>query len=769
MKKASLFLLFAVLTALSLRADLLWQDATNYPYTDGLIAGQGQWFRYSGTNNDAFVTNNVLLLNATNKDAVGAPTNGWVNPGTITWVSFNVNVSQPPASSGYFCELRDGAGNSVCHLYDTTAGTVVPGTYRLGIANFGNNFNTYPLDLSTGVTYTVVLAYDTQVGSPTEGANLMINPSFQDYNNLINGVGAAGGTGQGFAYGTDTTGNTNLLNINVSYVGFSPYVNGGISNVLAGTDFTNVVTTNLPVIGIQPQPGTYYSGNPLTLSVVASGVDLQYQWYKDSTPLSDDGLNISGSATSALTISSLDATNGGSYSVTVTDAYGNQASTVPALESIITTATPPFFPTNVVALNVTNNLFTTASISDGALGTGPLSYQWYFAPTNTPNTFTAVSGQNSSTFSAVLNDYTYQGNYYVQVSSSLGSANGPTNSLTIIAPLQASISQLHNLMVAQLPQILANKGGLVPINTNQNVVVSGYVTTYGGFGNPTSGTTDYDEFFIQDTNGYGIEVFLVYSTTGGGKFMNTNFPPVGSYVTVTGFVEVYSSTLEILPANRNAIQINSNAPPFALQPRLCNDIYYDLSTNAYGTNFILLQGSLVSFTNVVFYKYKNPLTNGSPPAATFFSNSFTSLYLDIGGTNVSGSNTMACFQFGYNYGNPSLPNYVTNEFALKRIPTNCYQLTGVLTPFGGAGELLPSRLADYVTNPPAISARMARSKNVSTVSLTASPGSTYSVYAATNVTGPWTRRTYGLGYYPANASFTESNSAAAGYYKITSP
>jgi hypothetical protein len=757
MIKTLVSVLASALMAVSLQASVLWQDSTNYPYADGNLEGQGQWYAYAtktGSTNalDAFVTNNVLFLSTAGKDSVGTPTNGWVNPGTLTFASFTINVSQPPQSAGYFCEFRDAAGNSVCHLYNSTQNTTVPGTYRFGIGNFGTAHNDYPLDLSTGITYTVVIAYDTQIGSLFEGANLMINPSFQDYTNLLDQAYVGPGLGEGFVFGTDTTTATNLLNINISRIGFSPYASAGISNVIAGTDFTDVVSTNLPVIGIQPASGTNYSGNPTAFYVVASGVDLTYQWFSSGGPLADDGVNISGATNNILNISSLVSSD--SYYVVATDAYGNQVTSSTAYETVITDPTAPFFPTNVVAINSTNNLFTTGGFTNIARGTGPLYYQWYFAPVNTPDTFAPLPGQTSPALSLFLADYTLAGKYYVTVSNAVGGgsiATGPTNSLTEIAPVQATILQLHNLMISLRSQI--KNSSTLWINTN-NVVVSGYVTTYGGFG-----SSSYTEFFIQDTNGYGVEVYL-------GGNGNTNTPPVGTYVTVTGPVEVYNTGLEIAPASIAAIQTNP-APPFALQPVLCNAIFNDLATNGLGTNAILLQGSLITFTNVNFFGKKIP-TNAPP--LTFASNGVTSsLYFDIGGTNVSGNNTIQCFQACYNYGVSGTPSFVANPFDAQPIPTNCYQITGVYLTYNSSPEILPSRLVDYVNNPPVVAPTLTRSNNVTSVNLNPQPGSTYSVYTATNVAGPWVRRTYGLAYYPANATFVETNAAKAGFYRITTP
>src|ERR1700733_3877590 len=243
MKKISAFIFFSVLTALSLRAQVLFQDSTNYPYTNGCIEGQGQWYCYSPATPhlNTFVTNDVLLLTSnTTNDAVATPTNGWVNPGEYNYASFTINVSTLPSGSGtYFAQLQNNNDtNDCCHVFIDTQGTVVPGTYRLGIANYDTSFLTvvppvnYPLDLATGITYTVVMLFDTNQDNQTfVGSTLWINPSEQDYENVVEAAGMGSDPGDGFVYGTDTTSSQNLLNINITQIGFSPYVNAGISNV----------------------------------------------------------------------------------------------------------------------------------------------------------------------------------------------------------------------------------------------------------------------------------------------------------------------------------------------------------------------------------------------------------------------------------------------------------------------------------------------------------------------------------------------------------
>ena len=770
MKKISTAFLLVFLAALSSQASVLLKDSTNYPYADGLIAGQGQWFCYYPTppTPDAFVTNNTLLLNATNHDEVATPTNGWVNSGEYNFASFTINVSQLPGTQdgGYFCQFQDKNGtNHCCHVFIDTRDTSVPGTYRLGIANYATSFSAltppvnYPMDLATGITYTVVILFDTNQDNQTfVGSTLWVNPSEQDYQNVVDAGGFGSDPGDGFAYGVDTTASLPLLNINISQIGFSPYANAGISNVIVGTSFADVNTTNLPVFGIQPQSSTNYSGNSIALYAVASGVDVTYQWYSQSSGLlHDDGVNIIGSTSNTLVINNLSGSD--NYYAVATDAYTRTATSATATNTVITTPTTPFFTDS--PLNLTNNLFTSTGFTNIAKGTGPLAYQWYFAPTNTPDTYAPLADQTNAGLALTLSDYTFSGNYFVTASNSINGgtiAYGPTNSLTELVPLVATISQLHNLMVSMAPQIIANKGGTIYVNTN-NVTVGGYVTTYGGFG------STYTEFFIQDAEGYGIQVYL-------GGNGNTNTPPVGTYVTVSGPVEIYHTELEIAPASLSGIVTTNPAPVIPVGPKLANANFADLATNGLGTNAMLTSCSLITFTNVYLYGNKTGgvitnYNNGYFPSNT----TAGSIYFTIGQYSVpDNTNVMQCFQYCYNYGSNGVNAAVPNPFDHQPIPTNCFQLTGAYLSYGGSAEIVPSRLADYVTNlPPSFTAGITKSNGGPALSWPVQWGSTYTVLGASSLLGPWTPVASGLGYYPTNGAFSDTNPAPAKFYLISSP
>jgi len=777
--KKILFWLLPVLSAASLQATTLLQDSLNYPYTNGPIAGQGQWYVYSSpTNDDILVSNNVIYFNSTNKDSVATPVNGFYTAtnGSIVWASFTINVSQAPAfnnyNGGYFCQFISTNANTCCNVFISTNNTVIPGTFRLSIANFSVSFSnlqppvTYPEDLCTNVTYNVLIAYDTSVGSPTEGANLMINPSLQDYYNLIDGLGE----GNGFVYGTDIAVNAARADIEATAIGFSPYIDAGISNVVVGNDFTNVYTpANPPVFGLQPASGYAYSGNSATFYALAGGSDLTYQWYSTTFGKLTDNANYTGSTSNILVVNNLSATDG--YYVIATDADNNTATSATAMLTVNTTPTPVFFDPSVTAQNLTNNLFVPATFTDVALGTGPISYQWYFRSTNSSAAFVALPGQNSPSITLSLADFTYGGQYFVAASNAINggsTAYGPTNTLVEIAPLVATMEQLHVYLVNSQSQIAANPGGTVFLNTN-NVTVSGYVSPYRGYG------SSYTTFFMQDTNGYGVEVFL-------GGFGNTNAPPIGTYVTVSAPLEVYHAGLEMAPTSKGAIVTNS-APPVALYPFAGNPYYADFITNPIGTNALRYSCALVTFTNVYLYGSSTGgvFGTGSGPSHSgiggiFTSNSYNIQYITVGAPydSVTNNKTMEIFQPTYDFG-PGTPFQTQSPFDYKPIPTHCAQLTGVLLPYGGSPsyvEVIPSRYVDYVTNFPAPFTLTAGASN-NTAALSWSPivGSTYSVYSATSVTGPWNNEAYGINYYPTNGNFNEAVSPGtpAKFFRVTSP
>src|ERR1700733_8696917 len=104
--KILLPLIVTVIMSWSAHAYILWNEATNQPYTNGCIEGQGSWYTPAlNPLRDALVTNDVLLLYSNSVDYVETPTNpltgptnGWINTDNpnVTYASFRVMVTQLP-------------------------------------------------------------------------------------------------------------------------------------------------------------------------------------------------------------------------------------------------------------------------------------------------------------------------------------------------------------------------------------------------------------------------------------------------------------------------------------------------------------------------------------------------------------------------------------------------------------------------------------------------------------------------------------------------
>jgi hypothetical protein len=757
MKKLTVLALFSLLAGMTLRATLLFSD--NLSYANGCIETDGLWYCYSPDTPklDAFVASDLLILNSTNSDAVAAPTNGFTLPpgDTITYASFTIKCSQLPTQyGGFFCIFKDNTNDEAAHVIINSWGTVVPGTYRLGISDFATSIETakttnFPLDLATGITYQVIFSFDTNQSDATAGANLWINPSTNDLINLND------------VYATDppTTPDEDAdAAMSVSKIGFSQYADQGIvaiGNVLCGTapsDFyTNAVIPHLPVFGVEPQTTNLYPGNGVSLYTAASGIDETYQWYSNNVALVDNPPTVVGSQTNVLSLTNLSHT--ATYYVVVSNTVGSVQSSNAIVRVLAPSA--PFFV--LEPTGATNSLGSSITLSGSADGSSPITYEWYFEQTNT-DTFVAVASGSSYTFPAA---YAADGLYYVTASNGFGATNSTTNSVLVVPVPTVTIAYLHTFLTND--PVLDNEGyypnGYALYNVQGVVTEFGQMVYY-------EGDHAYCLYYIQDTNAApGVGGAVVFVNPGDAS----NNPPVGSYVNVTAQVEEYYGDLELAvgadyAGTTNYVITNGLGMPItnlALPPVAPLNLAL-MSTNCMGTYGIGIQNALVTLTNVYLFSD----TSGDPVSGNFGTNAET--VLDAYQTDSTNgpyievdvyTYTNAANQFGTNlWGRP--------------IPSFCYQLTGVtaIENFGTPYPLLyPQRYEDFVTTLPAsFRTGLAHTNAVSTITWPAVPGSTYSVYGATNLLGPWSQA-FGLGYYPSIGTYTTTNGAATQFYKISSP
>jgi hypothetical protein len=149
------------------------------------------------------------------------------------------------------------------------------------------------------------------------------------------------------------------------------------------------------------------------LSAYASGEGLSYQWFKD-------GLAITGATSRGYVIpdATLAATVGG-YTVRISNAAGSVTSVVARVGLAPTISTQPVAQSKAAGQAV--------SLSVVAIGTGPLTYQWY-------KDGSAVAGANSATYSIAVLGSQHAGLYNVIVVNGLGQTTSQSVTLSVALP-----------------------------------------------------------------------------------------------------------------------------------------------------------------------------------------------------------------------------------------------------------------------------------------------------------------------------------------------
>lgn len=175
------------------------------------------------------------------------------------------------------------------------------------------------------------------------------------------------------------------------------------TNALAASDVSNLYNAAVVAPQITQQPAsstTIGLGAFGSLSVGNLGSSLNYQWYQGTTPLVDTAGNISGSTTATLTITNAALTNGGNYTVVITNIVGAVTSSV---ANVIISQAPTFLiqPPANNRLYVSNQITFTV----GAVGAATITYQWYNGGSliggATATNYTATAVLGSSAFTCV--------------------------------------------------------------------------------------------------------------------------------------------------------------------------------------------------------------------------------------------------------------------------------------------------------------------------------------------------------------------------------
>ncbi len=195
------------------------------------------------------------------------------------------------------------------------------------------------------------------------------------------------------------------------------------ANTTAGTiDSTHfevefIPAPSSPTIQTEPQNQTVFEGQNATFNVVVSGTSpFGYQWYYNTDTLLTDDTN------STLTLTNVQLTDAGGYSVVVTNVYGSVTSSVAQL-----TVNVPVVPLIAVQPQDQPNILpgATATFTVVAYGSQPLNYQWYY------NTNTPLTGATSPTLTLTNVQPGDAGSYSVTVSNFAGGVISSNAFLTV--------------------------------------------------------------------------------------------------------------------------------------------------------------------------------------------------------------------------------------------------------------------------------------------------------------------------------------------------
>jgi hypothetical protein len=263
-------------------------------------------------------------------------------PLSYQWQRAGENISGATGTSLLLSNVQPGDAGSYSVVVTNTAGSVTSAVAVLTVWN--------PPSISTQPQSRTNLLGTTAVFSVLAGGTTPLSYQWQ-----FNGGSIVGATG------TSLTLNAVQANDAGNY---SVVVMNGAGSVTSAVATLTVWVT--PAITVQPHSRTNVVGTVGTFSVTATGTaPLNYQWQLN-------GANIANATSSVLTLTNIQVSDTGNYSVVVTNVAGSATSIV----AVLTVLTPPSITTQ--PQNCTNVLGTTVIFSANSSGTAPLNYQWQF-------------------------------------------------------------------------------------------------------------------------------------------------------------------------------------------------------------------------------------------------------------------------------------------------------------------------------------------------------------------------------------------------------
>jgi hypothetical protein len=204
-----------------------------------------------------------------------------------------------------------------------------------------------------------------------------------------------------------------VANMSAATAGSYTVVVSNSAGSVTSTGAAVSLSQTAPVITVQPAAQTTVAaGGSCTLSVTATGTNLQYQWYKDSTAIAN-------ATNASYTVAAMSAATAGSYTVLVSNSAGSVISTSASVnlpQNVPVITAQPASQTNVAPGG-------SCTLSVTATGTN-LQYQWY-------KDSTAIAGATNATYTVANAQAGNMGFYTVTVNNGVGSVGSAVAIVTV--------------------------------------------------------------------------------------------------------------------------------------------------------------------------------------------------------------------------------------------------------------------------------------------------------------------------------------------------
>lgn len=340
--------------------------------------------------NDLTVLTNATVIPLPPIVITSQPASATVTNDTGAAVSFTVLATNnlPLSYQWYF-----NGTNSTAGLAGAYAETISGFVYGAVVTNGGFGYGNVPSVSFVGGGGTGAAGYATVSNAMVAG--ITVTNAGSGYTSA---PGIVIGAPNGLLFG-QTNNTLTVTNISSANAG-NYYVIVSNTNTSLASSVATLTVAYPPAISINPTGFVASIHGTGTLSVAATGTPpLSYQWQLNS-------VNLTNATNSSYTIASLNTNNTGNYTVVVSSPYG-AATSLPAVVAMSPDLTVPF--TGAIGLWGQNTV-----LSVGAIGSGTLSYQWYFNGGLIP-------GANGSSYDLDSIQFTNAGLYSVVVSSAYGS------------------------------------------------------------------------------------------------------------------------------------------------------------------------------------------------------------------------------------------------------------------------------------------------------------------------------------------------------------